>query len=307
MITNITGTITEEYVRKVIRPRPRDMHKGDCGHVLVIAGSAGMTGAAWLAAGACLRTGSGLVYVCTPKANFSVIQTLAPEAICIEWDEALRLLSEDNTNTGRHFSGYDAVAFGPGVGTGMQSKRRMKALLMTYGGPLVLDADGLNLIAGDDELKELVRSYPGEIVMTPHAGEAVRLLQIRETGDLKETETRRRMASYLEETYGVTVVLKGAGTLVAGRETEDGVPRFVMYENTTGNPGMASAGSGDVLTGVITSLAGQGIPVTDAAKTGVWIHGRAGDLAAADLGEYGMIAGDILRKLPAALKPFGER
>ena len=189
----------------------------------------------------------------------------------------------------------------------MQSKRRMKALLMTYGGPLVLDADGLNLIAGDDELKELVRSYPGEIVMTPHAGEAVRLLQIRETGDLKETETRRRMASYLEETYGVTVVLKGAGTLVAGRETEDGVPRFVMYENTTGNPGMASAGSGDVLTGVITSLAGQGIPVTDAAKTGVWIHGRAGDLAAADLGEYGMIAGDILRKLPAALKPFGER
>ena len=161
-------------------------------------------------------------------------------------------------------------------------------------GSLVLDADGLNTLAGDNDLAGFVQGFNGRVVLTPHVGEARRLLAA--LGD-EETASREDMVRVLSEGYGAIAVMKGAQTLVAQSQEETGI-----WRNTTGNPGMATAGSGDVLTGVIASLAGQGLSLWDAARAGVWLHGAAGDLAADDKGEYGMIAGDIVDHLPYAIK-----
>lgn len=281
--------ITREFVQSKIQKRSPYIHKGNCGRVLIVAGGAGMTGAAVLAARAALRSGSGLVYVCTPKSNFPVVQILAPEAICVDWSKVssrFASLEEDWS--------YDAIAFGPGMGTGGATRRMLKEILLSYDGPLVLDADGLNTLAGDNDLAGFVQGFNGRVVLTPHVGEARRLLAA--LGD-EETASREDMVRVLSEGYGAIAVMKGAQTLVAQPQEETGI-----WRNTTGNPGMATAGSGDVLTGVIASLAGQGLSLWDAARAGVWLHGAAGDLAADDKGEYGMIAGDIVDHLPYAIK-----
>lgn len=291
--------ITQSYVKKLIKRRLPSTHKGDFGHVLIIAGGAGMAGACCFAAKAALRTGSGLVYVCTPEKNFQVVQIHVPEAICVTWGQVKEKLESRTPVPGAHFESYDVVAFGPGMGTGEESGMMLETVLDNYDGPLVLDADGLNLIAGDDSLREKFFSYKGSKVITPHQGEAVRLLAGARLG----TGEREDVATALSVGYNTITVLKGHGTLVARRAAGD----TEMMQNTTGNPGMATAGSGDVLTGMIASLSGQGLPLYEAACSGVFLHGRAGDMAAEEKGEYGMIASDIISWIPYAIKEFLNR
>ena len=267
--------ITKEFVQTIIEKREREIHKGDCGRILIVAGSHGMAGAAILAATAALRTGSGLVQVAIPKELFPIVQVGIPEATCLERD--LRNLD---------LSLYDAIAVGPGLGQSDESIDAVKYLLANYDGKMVLDADGLNILAYNN-LFDLIKNKEN-IVITPHMGEARRLL-----GYLKEKRKETAIELY-NKTKAITV-LKGHATVVATDNEK-------TYINTTGNPGMATAGSGDVLTGIITSLLGQGKSAKEAALAGVFVHGLAGDLAAETVGEYGLIAGDIAYYTAIALK-----
>ena len=267
--------ITREFVQTIIEKREKEIHKGDCGRILIVAGSHGMAGAAILAATAALRTGSGLVQVAIPKELFPIVQVGIPEATCIERD--LRKID---------LSLYDAIAVGPGLGQSDESIDTVKYLFENYDGKMVLDADGLNILAYNN-LFDLIKDKEN-IVITPHMGEAKRLL-----GHLKEERKETAIELY-RKTKAITV-LKGHATVVATDNEK-------TYINTTGNPGMATAGSGDVLTGIITSLLGQGKSAKEAALAGVFVHGLAGDLAAETVGEYGLIAGDIAYYTAIALK-----
>lgn len=267
--------ITREFVQTIIEKREKEIHKGDCGRILVVAGSHGMAGAAILAATAALRTGSGLVQVAIPKELFPIVQVGIPEATCLERD--LRKID---------LSLYDAIAVGPGLGQSDESIDTVKYLFENYDGKMVLDADGLNILAYNN-LFDLIKDKEN-IVITPHMGEAKRLL-----GHLKEERKETAIELY-RKTKAITV-LKGHATVVATDNEK-------TYINTTGNPGMATAGSGDVLTGIITSLLGQGKSAKEAALAGVFVHGLAGDLAAETVGEYGLIAGDIAYYTAIALK-----
>lgn len=281
---SISGDIDAQLIGRYITKRNLFISKNDCGRVLLVAGGAGMTGSAVLGAKATLRSGVGLAYVCTPKGNFQVIQTCVPEAICAEWSA---VADRD----------YDAVAFGPGMGKSTATKRMLKNILLSNTSTLIIDADGLNVLAEDDELQNFAANYMGDLIVTPHLGEAKRLLNAERNGN---PDGRMEMAFELATKFNAVAVLKGAGTLVAGDTGE--VDGMEIWQNTTGNPGMATAGSGDVLTGVILALAGQGLSGLDAARAGVYIHGLAGDLACRDKGEYGMIAGDIAEEIPYAIK-----
>ncbi len=277
----ILGLTDRDFVHTVIRKRPRDIHKGDCGRVLLICGSEEMAGAAVFCTKAAIKSGSGLVYTCTDRKIFPVLQISVPEGICKSWDKVKSDLSQ-----------YDAIAIGPGMGVNKETAIILVAVLSNYNGPVIIDADGLNTIAGDAFLQDLVSTTEAKVIMTPHVGEARRLLgEQAVSGKL----TREELAETLMDKYQSIVVMKGADTIVA-------LSAESAYINTTGNPGMATAGSGDVLTGVITSLAGQGLSPEDAARAGVFIHGLAGDLAAEHFGEYGLTASDIADYVPFALK-----
>ena len=281
--------ITEKTVKNIIERRKREIHKGSCGRILIAAGSVGMAGAAVLAARGALRSGAGLVQLSVPAGIFPIVQTGVLEATCLTD-------SLDNIDLSR----YNAAAAGPGLGDSRESVEKVRILLDSFDGPLVLDADGLNIAASEDFF-DLMRARGGRLIITPHMGEARRLM----AKDFSEKMTRRELAEALAEKTGAVTVLKGAGTVVAakGRKT---------YTNTTGNPGMATAGSGDVLTGIITSLCGQrhsdGRPIEplEAALAGVYIHGLAGDLGAEEKGEYGLIAGDIAEYTASAVKKILE-
>lgn len=275
------GLTDREFVHTVIRKRPRDIHKGDCGRVLLICGSEEMAGAAVFATRAAIKSGSGLVYTCTAREIFPVLQISVPEGICKSWDKVKENLMQ-----------YDAIAIGPGMGTGEKTAAILIRVLSKYDGPVIIDADGLNTIAADENLQDLVAKTRAKVITTPHVGEARRLLGGQaDQGHL----TREEMAETLTKKYNAVVVMKGAGTIVALSDNE-------AYINTTGNPGMATAGSGDVLTGIIASFAGQGMVAGDAARAGVFVHGLAGDMAAEHFGEYGLTASDIADYVPFALK-----
>ena len=286
----MTGSIiTIKNVKNIIERRNREIHKGSCGRILIAAGSVGMAGAAVLAARGALRSGTGLVQLHVPAEIFPIVQTGVLEATCLTD-------SLDNIDLSR----YNAAAAGPGLGDSRESVEKVRILLDSFDGPLVLDADGLN-IAAREVFFDLMRARGGRLIITPHMGEARRLM----AKDFSEKMTRRELAEALADKSGAVTVLKGAGTVVAakGRKT---------YTNTTGNPGMATAGSGDVLTGIITSLCGQrhsdGRPIEplEAALAGVCIHGLAGDLGAEEKGEYGLIAGDIAEYTALAVKKILE-
>ena len=284
--------INNQYVRSVLPVRERESHKGDYGRILIVAGGAGMTGAAILAAKGALRSGSGLVYVCIPERYADILRIAVPEAIVVTWEDALAVLDGTAAAKGKSPDKYDAVCFGPGMGKSADAKVCLKMILKTSAAPLIIDADGLNIISESSDIRELVREYRGEIVITPHYGEAKRLLKGAGADD--GFFEREDAAVTLSRLYSCIAVLKGSGTLVTdGKE---------IRKNTTGNPGMATAGSGDVLSGIMTSFAGQGIPLIDAARAAVYIHGLAGDLAASDKGEYGIIASDIAEYTPFAIK-----
>ena len=328
-----TGIITRELVQTMIGKRRREIHKGDCGRILIAAGSKGMAGAAILAARAALRTGSGLVQLAIPAEIFSIVQTAIPEATCLERD-----FSKTGSEAGAKIDlgRYDAAAIGPGLGESEESVAAVRFMIENFDGPLVLDADALNIIARNDLFASLRSRAPLTTVITPHLGEAGRLLgeSLREPAAEEGRQAwREEIAARLADETGACLVLKGQGTVVAFAGSLSGTgAEMSAYTNTTGNPGMATAGSGDVLTGIITSLAGQKLTAgrkpaagrgaesfgerpagglteaarrlsaAEAAVCGTFIHGLAGDLAAESTGEYGLIAGDLAYYASLALK-----
>jgi NAD(P)H-hydrate epimerase len=283
-------TITYKQIRELfLTRRQKDAHKGDFGHVLVVAGNKGMAGAAVLCARGALRAGAGLVTVSVPEELFPILQTAVPEAMCIG-----RGLEPDLAETA--LSRYDVIALGPGIGTTAKSYELVSWLLQKYTGPFVLDADALNIVAvagrSDKQWFANFPNVPSQSIVTPHPGEAARLLGVSKN---VVTEDRAAALAALEAQLGCVVCLKGAGTLVS--------PQYI---NTTGNPGMATGGAGDVLTGVIASFLAQGMELGTAAKAGVYVHGLAGDLAAQRLGEHGLLAGDIADHIAYAIKKLGD-
>ncbi len=280
-----------------VLPRKRDAHKGDFGRIAVIAGSPGMTGAASLAAQAALRAGAGLVTLAVPEGLLPIV---AAQSMCVmtrpfaetaahtfavaALDELLAFCDE-----------MDAVAVGPGIGREDETRRLVRALYEKARSPVIFDADGLNALAGDAALLKRIPQGRATI-LSPHPGEMSRLTGAS-AGEIQKG--RKRAAESFVERWPVTLVLKGAGTIVADGKR--------IYENSTGNPGMATAGAGDVLTGVIAALLGRGVEAFEAAQIGVYVHGLAGDLAAKEKGETGMIASDILEFLPYAFKDLTVR
>lgn len=274
--------ITEAFVRERFPERDRKAHKGDFGRILLFAGSPGMAGAAVLAGRAALRSGAGLVSFLLPDFSdplFTILQTAVPEATCLTPEMA----ADGGT--------FDAVCAGSGLGKSRERKEILAELLEDVTGRFVLDADALNLIAKDPCLAVRVRDSKADLVMTPHVGEAKRLLH--DDAPICTPEERRLAVTQLAKTYGCSVLLKGADTLVCSPEME-------LLQNTTGNPGMAAGGSGDVLSGIIAAFCGQGLTAFEAAACGAYIHGRAGDAAAKELGEVCMNAGDLIAYLPRA-------
>jgi len=266
----------ESFIKNALAPRARESHKGDFGHVLVVGGGPGMSGAARLCAEAALRTGAGRVSLATHPDHAALISAARPELMShgvSNADELLVLLEK-----------VDVVAFGPGLGQSDWS-RELFAAVAASEKAAVWDADGLNLLAKAPDARE-------NRVITPHPGEAATLLEM----DTTAIQSDRRLAvGALAGKYGGVAVLKGAGTLVSSKS---GVP----FLCTGGNPGMAAAGMGDVLTGIIAALIGQGLSLHDAARVGVELHARAGDRAAVD-GERGMLASDLIAALQRVANP----
>lgn len=249
--------------------RPRDAHKGSCGTLLVIAGSPGMLGAAILAARAALRGGVGLVRVALPRELMNALTIAVPPAITID---------RDATPLATLCSGASAILAGPGLGATERTRALVSALLAARGStPLVLDADALNVLAPWAAGRTLANA-----VLTPHPGEAARLLASTAAG---VQATREECALALASRSGAVVVLKGASTVVAEGER--------VFVNTSGNAGLATAGSGDVLAGLLGALLAQGMTPFDAARLAVHVHGKAGDRVAARLSEAGLCADDL--------------
>jgi NAD(P)H-hydrate epimerase len=271
--------VTRRAVRGMLPLRDAFAHKGMFGHALMVAGSRGKMGAALLAARAALRTGAGLVTACVPQCGNEVMQTALPE-VMTQCDAGQEFLTGFPDVTP-----FDAVGIGPGIGTRPETMRTLE-LALAAGVPLVLDADALNLLAANPQLLE--RLPPGAI-LTPHPKEFERL-----AGAWRHDFERLERQSALAQQRGAVVVVKGRHTTIA---TPDGN----LYFNSTGNPGMATAGSGDVLTGMITALRAQGLPPADSALAGVYLHGLAGDKAAEKLGEISLIASDIISYVPKAV------
>ena len=278
-------TITGAFVRRSLPRRDPEGHKGTFGKVLCVCGSVGYTGAPIFAGRGAVRTGSGLVFLAVPESVWPVAAVKSDEAMPFPMPEAegrLSLLAEEPIR--RRAESCDAMLIGCGLGRGWQTDALVRNLL-TIEKPLVLDADGLNALSGREELLQK-RAAP--TILTPHEGEFLRL-----GGDL--SAGREAAAAAFSEKYGVYLVLKGHRTVVAA-------PDGRLAVNGTGNSGMAKGGSGDVLAGMILSLLGQGCGAFEACCAGVWLHGRAGDLAAADKGERGMTPTDLLEQIPYAMK-----
>lgn len=275
--------LQEQDVRPWILPRGKFSHKGNYGKALSVAGSEGMAGAAVLAGKAALKTGCGLLYTASDKANRVVLQSCIPEAIF-----------EDRENLdGGRMSTYSAIGVGSGMGTGRDAARCLHNILQYAESPLILDADALTLLSQNPTWLEFLPK--GKTVITPHPGEFARL-----AGRWHDSWERTRMQQQFSDRYGAIVVLKGAHTCIT--IPGGGVPAAPTMFNTTGNPGMAAAGSGDVLSGMLLSLAAQGYPLVQASYMAVFLHGLAGDLAAERLTEYALCAGDIVEHIPEAYK-----
>ncbi len=267
--------------------RPADGHKGTFGRILIIAGSSGMSGAACLAGTAALRSGAGLVTLAVPESIQSIVAAFEPSytTIGLSCGNDGRLSTNVSRDAVELLPTRDAVAIGPGLGQEPASRAVIQAMIRQVNVPLVLDADALNAAAED----QLSLSRDAPTIVTPHTGEFARLTGL---STQKINCNRQTLAVDYARQTGAVVVLKGVGTIVT-----DGIRTCV---NTTGNSGMATAGSGDVLTGVIAALCGQGMGEYDAAVTGVFAHGLAGDLCAKATSARGLIASDLLEFLPHA-------
>ena len=272
-------------------PRARDGHKGDYGRVLVLAGSRGMVGAAVLAGRSALRSGAGLATVATPA---SVYPILASHVACcttrpLPETRAATLSERAFDEIATLAKGFEAVALGPGLGRHAATTRLVHKLVEKLPQPMVLDADALNALA---ENVRILKKAAGPRILTPHPGEMARLLKLKSGAAVQKD--RLDIAVCFADAHEVVVLLKGHGTVVTDGDR--------AYVNATGNPGMATGGTGDVLTGVVAALLAQGLGPFSAAQLGAYIHGLAGDIAAFEVGETSLIATDVLDVLPRAFK-----
>jgi NAD(P)H-hydrate epimerase len=299
VIDSIDGQRVEVLTRTNMRPlveaRPPDSHKGDYGRVLVVGGSRGKSGAAALAAMAALRSGAGLVTVASPRSTASIVATLSAELMTVPVDEA-----PDGTLAGDTLdlvldTAADVIVVGPGLGRTPSTIQFVTGLLERSGVPVVLDADALNVFEG--QVERLVGREDSPVIITPHPGEMARLVGL--STDAVQSN-RVEIAREFATTHRVHVVLKGHRTLVAS-------PEGVVAINLTGNPGMATAGTGDVLAGMIGGWFGQLLDADAAARLAVYLHGLAGDLAEADEGEVALMAGDIIDRLGDAVLDLTAR
>lgn len=279
--------ITPQLVRRLLPPRPPGGHKGTFGRVYIYGGCPDYTGAPVYAGEAAVRTGSGLVFVGVPEEIYPIAAVRCRDAMVQPLPRDDRVLLE-------RMEACDAVLIGPGLGRTPAAERRVRMLLEKLSVPVVLDADGINAISAHIDVLDGRRAVTA---VTPHEGEFARLDPSFSPGAGREE--RERAAADFARRHGCVVVLKGPGTIAAS-------PDGRTMVNTTGNCGMAKGGSGDILAGMVLSLLGQGAGAAGAAACAAWLHGRAGDLAAAELTAYAMTPSDLLGRLPAAFKELEE-
>jgi ADP-dependent NAD(P)H-hydrate dehydratase / NAD(P)H-hydrate epimerase len=287
--------LTPDAVRRMLPARPADAHKGSTGHLLVVGGSPGKTGAAAMTATAALRVGAGLVTVATAAALNPVMETLVLEAMTAPLADGGtgRLGAAAREELAALGRGKSCLAVGPGLGMAPETGELVRGLVRSGAAPLVIDADGLNHLAGH---LDTLDGRPAPVVLTPHPGEMARLMGMEVTDVQRD---RVGCARRLATGRGVHVVLKGARTVVAH-------PDGGVFLNPTGNPGMASGGMGDVLTGAIAGLICQGVAPAEAARAGVYLHGAAADHLAAHVGLRGYLAGEVMRELPPTMARLAQ-
>lgn len=271
-------------ISRLLPKRQRDSHKGSYGKILLLCGSVGCTGAAYLAAMGALRTGAGLVYLGVPESIYAIEAVKLNEAVVFPLpDENGKLSEAALPMILERLPKMDAVLIGPGLGVSDGTWKVLEGVVKNAACPIIVDADGINLLAAH---KNIVRGWKAPLVLTPHDGEFARIFG-------RMPENRLADAVALAQEYRAVVLLKGWRTIITDGER--------IYRNTTGNPGMAVGGSGDLLAGILVSLIGQGLPLLEAAAAGAWLHGAAGDRCAEVLGEYGMLPTDMLSFLPQLL------
>ena len=272
-------------ISRLLPERKADTHKGNYGKILLLCGSKGYTGAAALASIGALRSGAGLVYLAVPESIYAIEAVKLTEPVIFPLPDIDGKYAINSIKIVlKLLDGKDAVLIGPGIGKSIGTEAVVRTVLEAFDGPVVLDADGINVLV---QHKNVLRDRTSPTILTPHDGEFLRFGGELDNGRL--TSARR-----FAQEYGVILLLKGHNTIIT-----DGIDSYV---NTTGNPGMATGGSGDVLSGIIVSLLGQGIPPLEAAACAAWLHGAAGDICADEIGQYGMLPSDMLNVLPRLLK-----
>lgn len=276
--------LSQQDVNRLLPARKQDTHKGDYGKILLLCGSRGYTGAATLAALGALRSGSGLVYLAVPESIYAIEAVKLTEPVILPLEDKDGTYASTAINSiKRLLIGKDAVLIGPGIGQSAGTEAVVRFVLETFDGPVVLDADGINIIA---KHMDILRSRTSPTILTPHDGE------YRRMGGILNDDRLTSAISFAKD-HNSILLLKGHKTIITDSN--------VAYQNPTGNPGMATGGSGDVLAGMITSLLGQGLPPLEAAACAAWLHGFAGDICASEIGQYGMLPSDMLNVLPRLL------
>lgn len=286
-----TFLLSADDVRRVLPVRPFNAHKHRVGKILILAGSRGLTGAAAMASASAMRSGAGAVVLGTPASVYPILSRKLTEVMVEPLPETpegtLSLRAEEAVE--KHLRWADVLILGPGLSRNEETARLICSIVARFEKRLLIDADGLNALS--QKISVLKRRKSRHVIITPHTGELSRLIG---TPAAEIERNRVSIARRAAKQLGLTLVLKGAPTVTASEKGE-------LFVNSTGNPGMATAGSGDVLSGIIGALWSQGMNRTDAAFSGVFVHGRAGDIARAELGERGLMATDICRNLPGAL------
>ena len=276
--------INKKIIQSMFPSRKENTHKGDYGKILLLCGSRGYTGAAALSAMGALRTGAGLVYLGVPESIYVIEATKLLEPVVIPFpDEDGMFAQVSSDKVLPMISKMDAILIGPGLGQSDGTQSLLECVLKNAKCPVIVDADGINILSRH---KDILRERTAPTILTPHDGEFMRIFG-------RITEDRCQCAAELARELGCIVLLKGHRTVIT-----DGAS---CYINQTGNPGMATGGSGDVLSGIIVSLIGQGVAPLEAAACGAWLHGRAGDLCAKSIGQYGMLPQDMVNVLPKLL------
>ena len=277
--------LNHEQILKILPDRDVNAHKGNFGRILLLCGSKGYTGAAALSAMGALRSGAGLVFLGVPESIYAIEAVKLTEAIVFPLPDCDgKFSTEAIPEILERLPRMDAVLIGPGLGQSKGTFEIVKAVLENFEGPVIADADGINALAAH---KDILRGRQAPTILTPHDGEFARL------GGCIDTD-RSASAEAMAKELGCIMLLKGHRTVITDGHT--------TYINGTGNPGMAVGGSGDVLSGIIVSLLGQGIAPLEAAACAAWLHGAAGDICAHEIGQYGMLPSDMITVLPRLLK-----